>query len=185
MTTVSAPNAPTPTKSRQVFFSKIPNLRIVRERGNEAISPTGGITRTAFSLVYQFGNDNGGNDHPNYLVVDDDLRARDEQFFNDHADQMGLKPDTRPAEEWLRDHKMFDAPEGLGGFVEILPVAPDPSQVLSDVAMLAAEQDEETLLKVYEAEQGNWRRPEVLGTIERALDHLRGEFKEPEEPEAE
>ena len=85
----------TPTKTEPVFFSKVNNLVKVRDPGYTEVLSSGQPRTITPGLRYEFQN--------GYLVVDDELRERDADYFAKYAEVLGPKVDTRPAEEWLRD----------------------------------------------------------------------------------
>lgn len=154
-----APKDVTPTRHTQVFFAKAANQRLVRHQIFEEVSSLGSVRRLTTGLTYEFDS--------HYLVVDDELRARDAAYFKKYADLLKEEgTDTRPAQEWLRDHPKLN---GEHGFVEIPPVAPDSGPVLQAITAAAIGSDVERLVAIHAEEEAEWKRPDVLEAASEAL----------------
>jgi hypothetical protein len=165
-----------PSPTRQVFMSKDMRHRIVRVGRSERLGLTADqLIENWPALAYQFED--------GYLVIDDRVRERDRRFFEEYGEKIGLTkgPDGRwedfggkfrpdqPAEEWLREHRYFNASPG---FVEVGYQAPDSGPVLALVADAVLAEDTEKLIGLYEAEEQSHNRPDVLERIKTAIETL-------------
>ena len=151
-----------PTPDRQVFVSGDANHRLVRVPQSEVgVVANGQVTGQAKelnpALAYQFVE--------GYLVIDDQVRARDARFFKQYGKALEID-DRRPAEEWLRGHANHGVERG---FHEIEAPAPDLLGPVSD-ALLAG--DIKALVGLYEREEGAHARPDVLENIQNAIESL-------------
>lgn len=141
------------------FASPITNLRIVRANELQRPSPFGGsVEKVSPGLRYEFQD--------GFLVVDKKLRARDKRFFEKYADVDDDLQDTRPAEEWLRDHHLFQVEKG---FVEVQQAVPASAPVLLEITNALLAEDVERLVEIHEAEESSYRREDVLEAVRGSL----------------
>lgn len=156
--------APSNTEDRTqtVFASPITNLRLVRANRLEEESRFGG-SRTTVSpgLVYEFEN--------GFLTITDEIRDRDAKFFEKYVEVDDSLSDTRPAEEWLRDHHLFQVEKG---FVEVARAVEPSSPALLAVTNALVDGDVVRLVEIFEAEEAGDRRPDVMEAVTRALKSL-------------
>lgn len=143
------------------FLSANRDLRMQRQTQGEILLPNGNSTNNPAQpeVTYKF---KGGALE---LEVGQDLMA-------DLVD-----PDTgelieQDAISWLRA-----TPEYGSRIIEVEPVAPPASDILSLVAVAAAEGDVDGLRALGDAEHASWDRPDVLAVISETLDRL--ETQEP------
>lgn len=148
----------TKTKTAQTvrFLSANRGLRMQRQTQGEKFLPNGNVAvdHSQPEVTYEF------KDGALELQVGQDLLA-------DRLDPHTGEVVEQDAIEWLRS-----TPEYGTRIIEVEPVAPPASDVLSLVAVAAAAGDIDGLKALGDQEHATWDRGEVLAVIEEALDRL-------------
>jgi hypothetical protein len=131
------------------------NLRVVRKSAQQQVLPDGGIAQIAPEVVYEF--------QEGWLSV---VPGRDVIADGPWDDKIG-GPSEQDALSYLRNHPDFGH-----RFLEILPAAPEPSDVLVDIGTALATGDVEKLTEIGNEEAATWKRQVVLDKVNDALDQL-------------
>lgn len=138
------------------FLSANRALRMTRQTQGEILLPNGNSTRNPAQPEVTYEFDRGELE----LRVGQDMMA-------DLVDPETGELVEQDAIGWLRS-----TPEYGTRIIEVEPVAPPASDVLSLVAVAAAAGDIDGLKALGDQEHATWDRGEVLAVIEEALDRL-------------
>lgn len=141
------------------FSSQYSELRLIRRTAEERITNSGAVAVVKPEVVLEF------KEHFYYAV---EGRNKLNDLWSD------AKDDFLPQDEltWLRSH------DGYGTlFHEIPEVAPEPGDLLKDIAMLAARGDRDALMEIGRQEVEGYNRPEVLDLLKEIVESLPVEAK--------
>lgn len=183
-----------PTLTEQVFASRSTNLSVTRFAALDETIQGGLQRKIAPGLRYAFGRDSGVTDSEGFDIpvggsvrVDEALRRRDAEYISRYG--MHYPPETDAAlfdaddpddskraylkraflstEDFLRQRSAL-----TGDFRELPPVAPGSQDDLRKVTDLVIDGDVAGLLALYEVEEAEWGRPDVLEAAQSALSRL-------------
>lgn len=143
------------------FRSKYSQLRLLRRNAEQVFNPSyNTVSITAPEIVYEFM---GG-----ILTIE-----RNRDLINDKYEDGEWK--TQDALEWLRTHPDFNTL-----FVEVTPIAPDPSIILAEITDALIAGDRDRIEALGDEEYATWARPEVTDRLKAAFLSLTPDV--PEEP---
>jgi hypothetical protein len=138
----------------RTYFSHNKNLQLIRVKPTEQVLPNG----KTIVLNKQDYEQSMVNFQDGFLTAEP-------------GEQVYPNPDTGAEEDlvtFLENHPRF----GREFFVQDQQ-APDPTETLSEMARLLATQDLDGLGELYEREEKNWARPQVLEPIRAAVESLK------------
>lgn len=145
------------TATRTVTFrSKHSNLRILRKSAEQHLNnSTGNVSIVSPEVVYEFDagvlNIEPGTD----VLADGDFDTETQTYAK------------RDALEYLRTHPLLDV-----RYIEVTPIAPDPSIALAAITDALIAGDLDTLNAIGDEEFATFNRPDIMAKVRGAMDVL-------------
>lgn len=155
------PASITPTRTEPVFACKSHNHRLVRFAQRYEYFPDQTKREITPGLAYEFVN--------GILRVDDQLRARDQEFLRVHGKHH--TPDDLDTGEFDDTDTFLRRRAAETSDFHELPVAvPSSSATLREIAEALIAGDEERIAEIHHEEEHGHQRPDVLETCVAALE---------------
>ncbi len=157
------------TATRTITFrSKHSQLRLVRKSAEQRLNPnTGNVSIVSPEVVYEFKD--------GVLNIEPGQDQMPDKSFNNDTQEW----ESQDALEYLRTHPLLDV-----RFIEVTPIAPDPSVALAAITDALIAGDLLTLEGIGDEEFATFNRPEIMGKVRAAMDSIEARTTPAPDPKA-